>query len=137
MRNLILARIEEADPKLYEELVELRSTNPQAYRKQLRHWVQYYPIPKPQKVMANRGAKYKGLQFDTLDVIDQPFQILRNAIRAGNLDDHLDTLERMEREGRNRPVVFQFIDERRVAIVTDDPAPTLPRAPTDWRKGDA
>jgi hypothetical protein len=135
-RNAILARIEEADPALHAELVELRSISPQEYRKKLRYWVQYYPIPNPQKVMANRGAKYKGLMLDTVDILSEPFQIMRNSIKAGNVDDLLDELEGLERAGRNRPVVFEIIDARREAMAAPPRPAELPRAPRDWRAGE-
>ncbi len=136
-RDQILAKIEEADPELHAELVALRSVNPQAYRKRLRYWVQYYPIDQPQKVMANRGAKYKGQQVDTLDGLHLPFQIFRNAVRAGNFDDRLDELERLEREGRNRPVIFQILQNRRDALRAEPPPRVLPRERrSSWRDGD-
>lgn len=135
-RNEILAKIEAVDAELHAELVALRSTHPQAYRKRLRHLVQYYPIAKPQKVMANRGAKYQGKQLDTVEALHAPFQIFRNAVKAGNLDAELDRLEAMEREGRDRPVIYQILDDRRRAMETPDPPPTLPREPSgSWREG--
>lgn len=137
-RNEILAKIEVADPALYEELVGLRSTNPQAYRKQLRHWVQYHPIPLAQKVMANRGAKYRGKQLDTVEALQAPFQIFRNAVKAGNLDAELDELARLEEEGLDRPLIYQILDDRRRAIATPDPEPVLPRERAgSWRDGES
>lgn len=132
-RNLIMDQLEVAQPEVYAELLELRSTNPQAYRKQLRYWVQYYPIADSQRVMANRGAKFKGQTIDTMDVLEQPFQILRQAIRAGNFDDRLDDLTALEKAGRDRPVVHLFIQQRRDVIAAPPRPLVFPReTPGGW-----
>lgn len=117
MRNLIMANLEEHEPEVYQELLELRGTNPQAYRKELRKWVQRYPIPKPQKVMANRGAVWHGRQLtEPQEIVDAPFQVGRNAIRFGNVDDRLDEIEALEKAGRDRPVIYQIIEDRRKVL---------------------
>lgn len=133
-RELILANLEEHEPEVYAELVELRGRNPQAYRKELRKWVQLYPIPKPQKVIANRAAVWHGRMLtDPQEIVDAPFQIARNAIRFGNVDDRLEEIEALEKAGRDRPVIYQIIGDRR-AVLAEGPhgRPDRPGGGEGW-----
>lgn len=135
-RNKVLALIEADDPALHAELVELRSTNPQAYRKRIRKLGERYVIEKPHKLMANRSAYWRASMEDDLDVLEQHFQIIRAALKRGTFDDRLDALRKAEKKGRNRPVVFHLLDQR--AAKLEDLArerPQLPPSGGNWAVG--
>ena len=131
-----MALLEEAEPEAYAELVELRGRNPQAYRKELRRWVQRYPISQPQRVMANRGAVWRGRMLDDPEeIVAAPFQIARNAIRFGNVDDKLDAIEALERAGRDRPVIYQILDDRRKVLdAGPHDRPDVPQGGQGWER---
>ena len=134
MRNQILAKLEEQKPEVYEELLALRSTNPAAYRKRLRYWVQYYPIEKPQKVMANRGARWHGSMLSGVEALSAPFQVFRHGLLLGRLDDCLDALEEKERVEKNRPVIFQLINERRQYLAAPPVQEPMSPPRSTWRR---
>jgi hypothetical protein len=126
-RNKVLALIEEDDPELYAELVELRGRNPQAYRKRIRKLGERYIIDKPHKLMSNRGAMWHASMETDLDVLDRHFQVIRAALKRGTFDDRLDALRTAEREGQNRPLIFHLLDNREKKL--EDLARERPQIP--------
>ncbi|MEZ4319532.1 MAG: hypothetical protein R3F61_18595 [Myxococcota bacterium] len=129
----MLALIEEADPKLYAELVELRGSNPQAYRKRIRKLGEHYVIRSPQKLMANRSAMWHASQRDEVDVLDEHYQIVRAAVKRGYWDERLDELRAAEKQGRDRPVIYQILDERAEWLAYAASAkPPMPPSGGNW-----
>lgn len=125
--------IEEDDPELHAELVELRGRNPQAYRKRIRKLGERYVIESPQKLMSNRGAYWHASMETELDVLDQHYQIIRAALKRGNFDDRLDDLHTAEKKGRDRPVVYHLLEKRKKKL--EDLArerPQVPPAGGNW-----
>jgi len=116
-RNLVLGLIEEADPELYAELVELRGSNPAAYRKRIRKLGEVYVIPNPQKLMSNRGAWWHASNRDDIGVLEEDYQIVRAAVKRGYFDERLDELSAAECAGADRPVIQQIIKERREKLI--------------------
>ena len=132
-RNLVLAQIEEADPDLHAELVELRSRDPARYRKRIRKLGEIYVIRLPQKLMANRGAWHHASDRKELDVLEEHFQIVRAAIKRGYFDERLDEVEAAERAGRDRPVIYGILNERRETLEKlAQPRPAMPPQGGDW-----
>ena len=132
-RNKVLALIEEDDPELYAELVELRGRNPQAYRKRVRNLGERYVIEKPHKLMSNRSAMWHASMETDLDVLDQHFQIIRAALKRGIFDDRLDELRKAEKKGRDRPVVYHLLESRKKKL--EDLArerPQIPQGGGNW-----
>ncbi|MCB9679541.1 MAG: hypothetical protein H6737_30830 [Alphaproteobacteria bacterium] len=132
-RDLVLAQIEEADPALYQELVELRGSNPNAYRRRIRKLGETYVIRSPQKLMANRSAMWHASDRTDFDVLDEHFQIIRAAVKRGYFDERLDELAAHEKQGRDRPVIYQIVQERREWLeYAASPKPAMPPAGGNW-----
>lgn len=131
----MLARVEAENPELYAELVELRGTNPQEYRKRIRLAAEQYPIDGSARLIPSRlHYTHAQHQTDVLEVLAQPkiIYMLRHSLRRGNFDGRLDEIVAAERVGRNRPVVFHMVEEyRQSELRRAEPRPQIPPA-SDW-----
>lgn len=133
-RERVLALVEANDPELYAELIEIRSRNPQEYRKRIREAVVTYPIDGPQRIISNRLAYTHAQHYTDIDEVlaVEDVYTLRAALKRGNFDDRLDELVAAEKAGRNRPLTFHVIEEYRKRQLKDaEPRPWTPPV-SEW-----
>lgn len=133
-RERVLALVEANDPELYAELIEIRSRNPQEYRKRIREAVKTWPIDGSYRLLPNRLVYAKAQHLTEIEEVLACTDVysLRAALRRGNFDGRIELLEAAERAGRNRPLILYQLEEFRQREARDAaPRPQVPPV-SDW-----